>query len=307
MKESDHGFEGYLHPPALCVIEGVKGQVMYSRQPPFCRRCMEVGHVDAECESVVCHNCREKGHMAAECKEPRSCNYCVSANHLRRACPERRRTYADAAREGAGQQQYGPAEGAAPAGGEQASGGEKGPEAREEPAPGPAEAGGPSPGPEKAAQPEKEGEKEEKEKEEEKGPVPAGQGTENGLASDQAGPSGEAGQVPNTDPEMSSLDGMETADEGTPNEGSAESDSEEPMVTQASIRSRGEKRKGRPEKASSTGEGPSKAKAKARPEDRPSTRPMDWAEEVEIGTPEAAELHAEVKPQGKMPQIFGSR
>ncbi|KAJ8335393.1 hypothetical protein SKAU_G00387350 [Synaphobranchus kaupii] len=127
LRESDHGFEGFLHPPALCMVEGVKGHVMYSRQPPFCRRCMEVGHNNAECGSVVCHNCRKQGHMASECNEPRTCNICGYGEHLMWACLERRRTYADAAREGAGQQQWQrPAEEAASAGrkeGEEAPGG----------------------------------------------------------------------------------------------------------------------------------------------------------------------------------------
>ncbi|KAJ8335387.1 hypothetical protein SKAU_G00387290 [Synaphobranchus kaupii] len=71
LQESDHEFQGYLHPPALCQIEGVKGHVMYSWQPPFCRRCME--------------------------------------DHLIRACPEHQCSYADALR-GERSTEPGPAE-----------------------------------------------------------------------------------------------------------------------------------------------------------------------------------------------------
>ena len=105
LRESDHGFEGYLHPPALCTVEGVRGYVVYSRQPPFCRRCMEVGYTSEDCKRVVCHNCRQRGHIAVECTEPRTCNICGSKGHLMRSCPDRQHTYADTAREEAGQWQ----------------------------------------------------------------------------------------------------------------------------------------------------------------------------------------------------------
>ncbi|KAJ8352436.1 hypothetical protein SKAU_G00239120 [Synaphobranchus kaupii] len=69
---------------------------MNSRQPPFCRRCMQVGNINMECDKVVCHNCGKKGHMAVECREPKACNICGSEEHLMKGCPERRPSYEDA-------------------------------------------------------------------------------------------------------------------------------------------------------------------------------------------------------------------
>ncbi|KAJ8335370.1 hypothetical protein SKAU_G00387120 [Synaphobranchus kaupii] len=243
LRESDHGFEGFLHPPALCMVEGVKGHVMCSRQPPFCRRCMEVGHNNAECESVVCHN-------------------------------------SDAAREGAGQQQrQRPAEEAASAGRkeEEEPGGVEVPGGAQEagagPTSGPAEAGGPTPGPVSAEQPGEEHRKEgaaEKEAAE-----PESQGRGNGPGLESAGPSVEERSVPNTDLEQGSLDGMETADEG-----SVGSSTEEPMEAEAISKWQRGRRGMRRVKATVAvaGERSSRAKLKAHAKERPA----EWAEEVDL-------------------------
>ena len=275
LKESDHGFEGYLHPPALCMVEGVKGYVVYSRQPPFCRRCMEVGHADADCGRVVCHNCRQRGHIAAECKEARACNICSSTDHLMRSCPNRQRTYADAAREGAEQRpQQKPTEQTEEPGAGEASAGE--PQAGAESTPGPAEAEGPTADPAAAEETALPGSNQE--------PVP-----------DSAGPIEQGGPVPDTRPELGKLEGMDTAEEG-----STSSESEEPMVQVACRRKRGQKRKGRPEKAAAE-EKPVKAKAKT------TGKIKDWAEEVEREESDSPKPSGPTKGPEVEGMVFGQR
>ena len=273
LRESDHGFEGYLHPPALCTVEGVRGYVVYSRQPPFCRRCMEVGHTGEDCKRVVCHNCRQRGHIAVECTEPRTCNICGSKGHLMRSCPDRQRTYADAAREGTGQRQrQEPAEEAGEAG--EKTGAE--PSGAEEPrdAAGPAGAERPTSGPTTANQPA------EREKES------VSRGGECAPASDSAGPRGGESRIPEEEPWTL--------------EGNADSDEEKPMDEEDGGVKRGAKRKGRAEKAAA-GEKPSKAKA--------GVKPKDWAEEVEEKEEEEAKKVSESeepsKSLGKLPKVFG--
>ncbi|MGH0131988.1 UNVERIFIED_CONTAM: hypothetical protein FKN15_078290 [Acipenser sinensis] len=97
LKEDEEGFQGLVHPPAYFKIEGVKGYILYSGQPWFCRRCQEFGHPESTCTRMKCLNCNEMGHFSSNCPKPKTCNKCGATDHLFRNCPNEKKTYARAA------------------------------------------------------------------------------------------------------------------------------------------------------------------------------------------------------------------
>ena len=70
------GHDGLSHPPAFLNIGPVRGYLFYPRQPQACRRCRTTGHGEADCRGLRCHACN-------------------SADHLLRACPDRRQANAE--------------------------------------------------------------------------------------------------------------------------------------------------------------------------------------------------------------------
>uniref|UniRef100_A0A673WBY2 CCHC-type domain-containing protein n=1 Tax=Salmo trutta TaxID=8032 RepID=A0A673WBY2_SALTR len=84
------GFDGFLHPPAVFSLGSDRGMLFYTRQPPFCKKCREYGHVTAACSTGKCRFCKS----GEECDEPKACHGCGSSAHLWRDCPARHRSYA---------------------------------------------------------------------------------------------------------------------------------------------------------------------------------------------------------------------
>ncbi|MGH0191411.1 UNVERIFIED_CONTAM: hypothetical protein FKN15_063594 [Acipenser sinensis] len=75
LNEDPAGFHGYHHPPASFKIAGVRGYIVYSGQPQYCRRCQEFGHLEYQC-NIRCLNCKDPGHAASECPKPKACKEC---------------------------------------------------------------------------------------------------------------------------------------------------------------------------------------------------------------------------------------
>ena len=86
------GLDGLWHPPAYFTLGADRGYLLYSRQPPSCRRCRVSGHTEASCEGLVCRRCGVVGHIARVCPAPKACHGCGSTRHLRRDCPDLRRS-----------------------------------------------------------------------------------------------------------------------------------------------------------------------------------------------------------------------
>ncbi|MBN3285519.1 ZCHC3 protein, partial [Polyodon spathula] len=86
LREDPNGYQGFLHPPAKCRVGGVNGYILYSGQPPFCRKCQKYGHSDQNCEELRCFNCGEKGHFSYDCKNSKKCHNCGDASHVKRDC-----------------------------------------------------------------------------------------------------------------------------------------------------------------------------------------------------------------------------
>ena len=85
---------GYQHPPGIFAIGPDRGYLYYPGMPVYCRRCGIYGHLKDECKNEKCRNCGAD-HKANECATPKRCSLCSSPQHLFRACPERRKTYAE--------------------------------------------------------------------------------------------------------------------------------------------------------------------------------------------------------------------
>uniref|UniRef100_A0AAY5KKK2 CCHC-type domain-containing protein n=1 Tax=Esox lucius TaxID=8010 RepID=A0AAY5KKK2_ESOLU len=102
LREDATGKDGFLHLPAMFSIGADRGTLYYARQPEFCRRCLKIGQIYANCGLRKCKVCGSDQHETRDCTAPKKCHQCGSEEHLVRECPQRRRTYADAAAGGAG-------------------------------------------------------------------------------------------------------------------------------------------------------------------------------------------------------------
>lgn len=96
LRPDKEGFDGFLHPPAVFSLGSDRGMLFYTRQPPFCKKCREYGHVTAACSTGRCRFCKSGEHEAKDCREPKECHGCGSRLHLFRDCPSRRQSYAEA-------------------------------------------------------------------------------------------------------------------------------------------------------------------------------------------------------------------
>ncbi|MBN3321943.1 ZCHC3 protein, partial [Atractosteus spatula] len=76
---------GYSHPPALFALGASLGYMFYRNQPPFCRRCHEVGHLETDCRTTRCTRCGEDGHTKRTCRK-KVCSLCGEDDHLYKAC-----------------------------------------------------------------------------------------------------------------------------------------------------------------------------------------------------------------------------
>ena len=85
---------GYQHPPGIFAIGPDRGYLYYPGMPVYCRRCGLYGHLKDDCKNEKCRNCGAE-HKTNECAAPKRCSLCSSPQHLFRACPERRKTYAE--------------------------------------------------------------------------------------------------------------------------------------------------------------------------------------------------------------------
>ena len=97
LKSEPEGFGGLKHPPASFSLGADRGYLFYPRQPAFCRRCRQSGHVEGGCAGASCRFCGQRGHEAKDCTVPKACHGCSGIDHLYRSCPERRRTFAEVA------------------------------------------------------------------------------------------------------------------------------------------------------------------------------------------------------------------
>lgn len=73
--------------PNLITVCGFTVPVTYRGVLIQCRRCLQHGHMKAECRSAFCDRCRQFGHESLTCTYP--CLKCGSADHHWKQCPVR--------------------------------------------------------------------------------------------------------------------------------------------------------------------------------------------------------------------------
>uniref|UniRef100_A0AAY5KTF3 CCHC-type domain-containing protein n=1 Tax=Esox lucius TaxID=8010 RepID=A0AAY5KTF3_ESOLU len=89
LREDATGKDGFLHLPAMFSIGADRGTLYYARQPEFCRRCLKIGHIYANCGLRKCKVCGSDQHETRDCTAPKKCHQCGSEEHLVRECPQR--------------------------------------------------------------------------------------------------------------------------------------------------------------------------------------------------------------------------
>ncbi|MBN3315079.1 ZCHC3 protein, partial [Atractosteus spatula] len=89
------GEEGVLHPPAYFSIGSNGGYLFYPGQPLTCKKCLQLGHIAANCPGGVCRRCGAAGHEAKTCGQIMTCDLCGSMDHVYRTCPRKRKSFAD--------------------------------------------------------------------------------------------------------------------------------------------------------------------------------------------------------------------
>ncbi|KAJ8347219.1 hypothetical protein SKAU_G00286200 [Synaphobranchus kaupii] len=90
LRPDPEGWEGFAHPPAHFSIGADRGYCLYSRQPPFCKKCRAHGHGERECGTARCRFCHKEGHAAKSCPVPKTCHRCGETGHLIRSCTKAR-------------------------------------------------------------------------------------------------------------------------------------------------------------------------------------------------------------------------
>ncbi|KAK1875560.1 Zinc finger CCHC domain containing protein 3 [Dissostichus eleginoides] len=71
LKSEPEGCGGLKHPPASFSLGADRGYLFYPRQPAFCRRCRQSGHVEGGCNGASCRFCGQGGHEAKTARCPR--------------------------------------------------------------------------------------------------------------------------------------------------------------------------------------------------------------------------------------------
>ncbi|KAI4793353.1 hypothetical protein KUCAC02_032783 [Chaenocephalus aceratus] len=72
LKSDPESFGGLKHPPASFSLGADRGYLFYPRQPAFCRRCRQSGHVDGGCSGASCRFCGQRRHEAKDCTVPKA-------------------------------------------------------------------------------------------------------------------------------------------------------------------------------------------------------------------------------------------
>ncbi|MBN3312512.1 ZCHC3 protein, partial [Atractosteus spatula] len=87
LRPKPSGEEGVLHPPAYFSIGSNRGYLFYPGQPLTCKKCLQLGHIAANCPGGVCRRCGAAGHEAKTCGQIMTCDLCGSMDHVYRTCP----------------------------------------------------------------------------------------------------------------------------------------------------------------------------------------------------------------------------
>uniref|UniRef100_A0A671YFU1 CCHC-type domain-containing protein n=1 Tax=Sparus aurata TaxID=8175 RepID=A0A671YFU1_SPAAU len=83
------GRQGVLqHLPNTIQLGAFRGSVFYPGQSKECRKCGSLDHLAAACTMDICRNCKASDHTTAQCPTPVKCNFCSSANHSFKDCPQ---------------------------------------------------------------------------------------------------------------------------------------------------------------------------------------------------------------------------
>lgn len=82
-----------VHPvPNIITVNGFSVPVMYKGVKIQCRRCQQLGHIKADCETEYCYRCKSFGHFEEDCTAP--CLKCKSPDHHWRDCTVRSYAFA---------------------------------------------------------------------------------------------------------------------------------------------------------------------------------------------------------------------
>uniref|UniRef100_W5NME0 CCHC-type domain-containing protein n=1 Tax=Lepisosteus oculatus TaxID=7918 RepID=W5NME0_LEPOC len=95
LRPDNRSRDGFAHPPATFAISPGRGYLFYGNQPPFCRKCRESGHREAECNATECRKCHQRGHQARNCPV-KKCSLCGNSGHLYLNCLLRNAEFARA-------------------------------------------------------------------------------------------------------------------------------------------------------------------------------------------------------------------
>ncbi|KAJ1166927.1 hypothetical protein NDU88_007321 [Pleurodeles waltl] len=98
LKEDLAALYGIHHPPSSFSLGRDSGYLYYPGQSKLCNKCSKLGHTTKDCTVQVCKNCKREGHTARACKEEAPCNLCGAVGCRFKDCPQRAKSYAQAAR-----------------------------------------------------------------------------------------------------------------------------------------------------------------------------------------------------------------
>ncbi|KAJ1084053.1 hypothetical protein NDU88_004207 [Pleurodeles waltl] len=98
LKEDAAALDGIHHPPSSFSLGCDSGYLYYPRQPKLRNKCNKPGHTAKDCTVQVYKNCKREGHTARVCKEETPCNLYGAVGHRFKDCPQRAKSYAQAAK-----------------------------------------------------------------------------------------------------------------------------------------------------------------------------------------------------------------